>query len=76
MASGLPALQLFDRLSQQWVEFATFTPSTAQRISNPERYVDSGGSVLFRFVNRSEAGQFGEDQLYFQLATRIEGTIE
>jgi hypothetical protein len=73
---GLPALQLFDRISQQWVEFPSFTPSVAQRISNPERYVDTGGSVLFRFVNRSDAGQFGEEQVYFQLATRIEGTIE
>jgi hypothetical protein len=76
MANGLPALQLFDHVSQQWVEFPAFTPSLAQRINNPERYVDNGGSVLFRFVNRSEAGQFGEEQLYFQLATRIEGTIE
>jgi hypothetical protein len=74
--NGLPALQLFDRVSQQWVEFPAFTPSLAQRIANPERYVGDGGSVLFRFVNRSEAGQFGEEQLYFQLATRIEGTIQ
>jgi hypothetical protein len=29
-----------------------------------------------RFVNRAEAGQFGEEQVYFQVATRIEGTIE
>jgi hypothetical protein len=47
-----------------------------QRISNPERYVDNGGTVLMRFVNRAEADQFGAEQVYFQLTTRIEGTIE
>jgi hypothetical protein len=76
MPFGLPALQLFDRVSQLWVEFPAFNPAVPQRISNPERYVGDGGSVLFRFVNRSEVGEFGSEQVYFQLATRIEGTIE
>jgi hypothetical protein len=76
MPFGLPALQLFDRVSQLWVEFPAFSPAQPYRIADPERYVDNAGSVLMRFVNRAEAGQFGEEQVYFQLATRIEGTIE
>ena len=76
MPFGLPAFQLFDRESQLWVEFPAFEPAVPYRIANPERYVDNGGSVLMRFVNRAEAGQFGEEQVYFQVATRIEGTIE
>jgi hypothetical protein len=74
---GLPAFQLFDRVTGLWVEFPAFDPAVAYRIASPERYVDDAGSVLMRFVNRAEAGQFeGEEQVYFQLATRIEGTIE
>jgi hypothetical protein len=76
MPFGLPAFQLFDRVSQLWVEFPAFAPAAPYRIANPERYVDDAGSVLMRFVNRAEAGQFGEEQVYFQVATRIEGTIE
>ena len=76
MPFGLPAVQLFDRVSQLWVEFPAFDPAAPYRIANPERYVDNGGSVLMRFVNRADAGQFGEEQVYFQVATRIEGTIE
>jgi len=77
MPFGLPAFQLFDRVSQLWVELPAFDPAVAYRIVNPERYVDNAGSVLMRFVNRAEAGQFpGEEQVYFQLATRIEGTME
>lgn len=76
MPFGLPALQLFDHVSQQWVEFPAFNPSVPNRISNPERYVDSGGAVLMRFVNRTDAGQFGEEQVNFQLVTRIEGAIQ
>ena len=76
MFSSVPAVQLFDRVSQMWVEFPAGDLSQSYRIADPERYVDGGGSVLFRFVNRAEAGEFGEEQLYFQLLTRIEGTIE
>ena len=32
--------------------------------------------VLSRRHDDIDAGQFGEEQVYFQLATRIEGTIE
>jgi hypothetical protein len=76
MPFGLPALQLFDRTTQLWVEFESLTPSQGYSIANPERYVDSGGAVLYRFVNRAEGGEFGEEQIYFQLLSRIAGTIQ
>ncbi|MEP7158984.1 MAG: hypothetical protein ABI797_06120, partial [Chloroflexota bacterium] len=76
MPNGMPALQLFDRVSQQWVEFEQLQPSQGYTILQPERYVDGGGAVLYRFVNRADAGDFGEEQLYFQLLSRIEGTIQ
>ena len=71
----MPDFQLFDRTTQRWVEFAQPRPQRAYLIANPENYVDEGGAVLFRFINRSDAGQFGEDQRYFQLVMRLEGTI-
>lgn len=71
----LPEFQLFDRTSQRWVEFPHPDASLSYVIANPERYVDESGAVLFRFINRSEPGQFGEDQRYFQLLMRLEGTI-
>jgi hypothetical protein len=76
MPFGLPALQLFDHVSQQWVEFEPAQSSRGYSIANPERYVDEGGAVLYRFVNRADMGQFGEEQVYFQLISRIEGTIQ
>jgi hypothetical protein len=72
---SLPDFQLFDRVSQQWVEFPHPESSHSYLIAAPERYVDDGGAVLFRFVNRSDPGEFGEDQRYFQLLIRLEGTI-
>ena len=71
----LPDFQLFDRTTQQWVEFPHPNVTSSYVIADPQRYVDPSGAVLFRFVNRSAAGQFGEDQKYFQLLIRLEGTI-
>jgi hypothetical protein len=72
---NLPDFQLFDRTSQKWVEFPHPNMALSYLIPDPERYVDEGGAVLFRFINRSDAGQFGEDQFYFQLLMRLDGTI-
>lgn len=72
---GMPDFQLFDRTTGLWVEFTHPRTQRAYLIANPERYVDEGGAVLFRLINRTEAGQFGEEQLYFQLVMRLEGTI-
>jgi hypothetical protein len=71
----LPDYQLFDRTTQTWVEFPHPTMGQSYVIEDPERYVDQSGAVLFRFVNRADAGQFGEEQKYFQLQLRLEGTI-
>ena len=72
----LPSFQLWDRTTQRWVEFAHPEASESYVIQDPERYVDPSGSVRLRFVNRNDAGQFGEESAYFQLLLRIEGTIE
>jgi hypothetical protein len=71
----IPALQLFDRATQQWVEFPQPKASRSYLIGSPEKYVDESGAVLFRFVNRNEQTQFGEEQMWFQLQLRLEGTI-
>jgi hypothetical protein len=70
-----PALQLFDNDARRWVEFEEMDSSSSYMIANPERYVNSSGGVLFRFVNRNAADEFGMDQAYFQLLLRLEGTI-
>jgi hypothetical protein len=66
---GLPEVQLFDRTAGRWVEFAPFTPQVAREIAQPERYVDSGGSLLVRFVNRAE------EMTYFRMQVRLEGEV-
>jgi hypothetical protein len=71
----LPDFQLFDHTTQQWVLFPHADTTSSYLIADPQKYVDSSGAVLFRFVNRAEASQFGEDQKYFQLLIRLEGTI-
>jgi hypothetical protein len=65
---GMPAFQLFDRTSGTWQEFAHVGPGSSVMIAHPERFVDASGSLLVRFVNRS-------DQLYFQVVMRLEGAI-
>jgi hypothetical protein len=72
----LPDFQLLDRTTGLWMEFAHPSPSKSYLITDPQKYVDSTGTVMFRFINRSDAGQFGEDQRYFQLLVRVEGTIQ
>ena len=72
---NMPDYQLFDRTTQKWVEFPHPEASGSFLIADPQRYVDESGAVLFRFVNRSDAGQFGEDQKYFQLQMRLDGSI-
>jgi hypothetical protein len=67
---GLPEIQLWDRVEGRWMEFAHFPQSGAVAIAQPERYVDSTGSLLVRFVNRSL-----QEGVYFQLRVSMEGTI-
>ncbi len=71
----MPDYQLFDRTTQKWVEFPHPGRERSYLIADPQRYVDESGAILFRFVNRSDPGQFGEEQKYFQLQIRLEGSI-
>jgi hypothetical protein len=65
---GTPEFQLFDRTSGLWQEFGHVSPGSSVLVNHPERYVDTSGSLLVRFVNRA-------DQEFFQLVLRIEGAI-
>jgi hypothetical protein len=73
---SVPAFQLFDRQGQRWVEFPQPGPAASYLIEDPQSYVDDSGGILFRFVNRADGGEFGEEQVYFNLMLRLEGTIE
>ena len=66
----IPRVQLFDRTTDEWVEFPPLVLSRSYRIPNPERYVDSSGALLVRFVMRP-AGTIAE----FTFDPRLEGTI-
>lgn len=65
---GLPDLQLMDRTTGKWQEYAHPALGLGMVINHPERYVDAGGSVLVRIVNRT-------DQVYFSLLAQVEGDI-
>jgi hypothetical protein len=64
----LPAFQLLDHTTDQWVEFAPPT-GNEMRIASPERYVDETGAVRIRIVNRMQ-----NSGTWFSLAARIEAT--
>jgi hypothetical protein len=66
---GIPDMQLFDRVSGAWVEFPHQPPNREFRIPRPERYVDSTGAILVRFVNRGAA----EMTTWFTPLVRLEG---
>ncbi|HYI23107.1 MAG TPA: hypothetical protein VEX62_10770 [Candidatus Limnocylindrales bacterium] len=68
--ANVPRVQLFDRIAQEWIEFTPLDLSRTYRIPDPERYVDSSGSLLVRFVVRP-SGVFTE----FTFDPRLEGTI-
>jgi hypothetical protein len=70
VSAGLPAVQLFDRVEERWVELAPMTQGRTYTIAEPARYVDPGGGLLVRYVVRqSPNGSFG-------LAVRLSGTVE
>jgi hypothetical protein len=69
---GVPAFQLLDRTTGLWMEFAHLGPNSAVRIAEPERYVDTAGRFLVRFVSR---GVEGGGSVYFSLSVAMEGTI-
>ena len=69
---GIPAYQLFDRTTGLWMEFEHLGPNAAVKVANPERYLDTTGRLLVRFVNR---GIEGQGSIYFTLSVAMEGTI-
>jgi len=71
-ADGMPELQLFDRTTGRWMEFAHLTPGQTISVAAPERYVDSAGHFLARFVNRQGANG---GSVYFGLNPTLEGSL-
>jgi hypothetical protein len=69
---GMPDIQLFDRTSGRWMEFAHMSPGTTVSIAEPERYVDSAGHLLARFVSRLAPNN---GSTYFSLATQLDGSL-
>jgi hypothetical protein len=65
---GLPAVQLFDRVTNRWVEFPPFELGRTYVIDFPGRYVDTSGAFVVRFVMRGDKG-------YFRLLPELEGTV-
>jgi hypothetical protein len=65
----LPAFQLLDQATGQWVEFEQPT-GNEMRIVSPERYLDESGAVRIRFINRQQ-----QSGTWFSLAARIEATL-
>ena len=69
---GMPEFQLFDRTTGRWMEFAHLTPGVAISVAEPERYVDSAGHLLVRFINRQAANT---GSVYFTLIADIRGDL-
>ncbi|HUG47961.1 MAG TPA: hypothetical protein VMP67_06060 [Candidatus Limnocylindria bacterium] len=67
----LPDLQLFDVVTGRWLEFPRPQTSRSYLINEPRRYVDDGGRLLARFVNRGGI----QDHKWFTLVVRMEGSI-
>ncbi|CAN5642784.1 hypothetical protein BH23CHL6_BH23CHL6_11730 [soil metagenome] len=68
----MPNMQLLDHTTGLWVEFPRFSNGRAYLIEQPGRYVDDGGRVLARLVNRAGVAE----QNYFSLLVRLAGTVE
>jgi hypothetical protein len=68
----MPDIQLFDRTSGWWMEFAHMNPGAVVSIAEPERYVDSAGHLLARFVSRLAPNS---GSTYFALAAQLEGSL-
>jgi hypothetical protein len=71
-ADGMPELQLFDRTTGTWQEFAHLAPGQDISVADPQRYVDSAGHFLVRFVDRQGAGA---GSTYFGLSAELQGSL-
>jgi hypothetical protein len=67
---GLPELEALDLRTGQWIQFAHLAQGTAYELADPTRWIDPAtGELQVRFVNERQ------DQVYFQLVVRMEGTV-
>ncbi|HVM30688.1 MAG TPA: hypothetical protein VM305_07985 [Candidatus Limnocylindrales bacterium] len=69
---GLPAVQVLDHARGLWFELPEFVDGRSYVLADPARWVDEGGRLVLRLVNRGQRGQVH----WFQLAARMEGIIE
>jgi hypothetical protein len=67
---GLPELEVLDLRTGEWVQFAHLLQNAAYELADAPRWVDpASGELQARFVNERQ------EQVYFQFAVRIEGTV-
>jgi hypothetical protein len=66
---GIPDVQLFDRVTERWVELPHLEARREVRIADPTRYVNETGAFLVRFVNRGDQGMV----TWFTPLWRLEG---
>ena len=67
---SVPIVELFDRVTGQWMRFPHITPGNSIEIADPERWVDpASGTVLVRV--RSDR----PDGVGFQLQVQLEGAV-
>ena len=69
---GMPEVQLFDRTTGRWMEFAHMTPGAQISVSEPQRYVDGAGHFLVRFVDRQAANS---GAVYFSFVADLQGSL-
>lgn len=67
---GLPDVEIFDRITEEWMSLGHLEASRVYSVDVPERYVDPAtGTVILRFVNDSQ------ESVSFQFNVQIEGEI-
>jgi hypothetical protein len=66
---GIPDIQLFDRMTERWMELPHLVARREVRIADPGRYVNESGAFLVRFVNRGDQGMI----TWFTPMWRLEG---
>ena len=68
---GLPDIEVLDRRTGTWVQFAHMTQGKAYELADAERWVDPAtGEVQVRFVNQRQP-----DRSSFQFPIEISGTV-
>jgi hypothetical protein len=68
---SLPRMQIFDRATEEWVEYEPMTGQRTYEISDPARFVDEAGAVRVRFVARDES-----EFVQFAFGLRLAGNVQ